>query len=270
MAADMAAPSAENSPIPNPEALADDMRAPLMARLLAFADDELLLAQRDGEWTGHAPILEEDIALANLAQDELGHAQLYYQLYEALSGQAPDSMVYQREAAAWRNVQLVELPNGDWAQTMLRHYLFDCYEACLLPALATSRYTPLAEVAATIRKEERFHLQHSALWVKRLGLGTEESQRRVQQALDLLWPYTPQLFAPLTGDAALQAAGILPDIASVQALWQEHVQSTLQHASLVIPQALQSSPSREQHSPHLAPVIATLQEVAQLAPVGSW
>ncbi|MCS6911212.1 MAG: phenylacetate-CoA oxygenase subunit PaaC, partial [Anaerolineales bacterium] len=143
----------------------------LAEKLLALADDELILAHRNSEWTGHAPILEEDIALANIAQDELGHAMLYYELHCALAGGTPDRLAFFREAADFRNVQLVELPKGDWAFTMLRQYLFDAYELALLAQLTHSAHRPLAEVAAKVRNEELYHYKHTGAWVRRLGLG---------------------------------------------------------------------------------------------------
>ncbi|MCL4257815.1 MAG: phenylacetate-CoA oxygenase subunit PaaC [Anaerolineales bacterium] len=151
----------------------------LSGYLIALADDELILGHRDSEWTGHAPILEEDIAFANLALDEIGHAKLWYELAADLLGEDkttyPDKLVYFREPAQFRNMQLVELPKGDWAFSTLRQYLFDAFEALRLEALSQSSYTPLAEIAARIRTEELYHLRHSQAWVPRLGLGTQDS-----------------------------------------------------------------------------------------------
>ena len=148
--------------------------------LLARADDELMLAHRNSEWTGHAPIIEEDIALANLAQDELGHATLWYGLLANLRGRPEsyaDELVYFRDAAGWRNAQLVELPKGDWAFTMVRQYLFDSYEMAVLPALMRSAHEPLAHVAQKIQREELYHFKHSSLWVRRLPLPAQVWQR---------------------------------------------------------------------------------------------
>src|SRR5215471_16608308 len=136
--------------------------------LLALADDELLLGHRDSEWTGHAPILEEDIAFANLAQDEIGHAALWYGLLRNLDGSDPDRLIFFREPGAFRNAQLVELPKGDWAFSMLRQYLFDAAESVRLPLLAVSTHRPLAEAAAKIRPEELYHLRHTQAWIQRL------------------------------------------------------------------------------------------------------
>jgi phenylacetate-CoA oxygenase, PaaI subunit len=147
------------------------LREALVGKLTALADDEVVLAQRLSEWVAHAPILEEDIAIANLAQDELGHAKLYLELRQELDGSDPDQVVFLRDPLDYGNAVLVELPRGDWAFTMVRQYLFDAYEGLWLREAASSRYAPLAEVAARILKEERFHLRHSSLWVERLALG---------------------------------------------------------------------------------------------------
>ena len=142
--------------------------------LLAMADDELILGHRNSEWTGHAPILEEDIAFANIAIDEMGHARLWYELYGQRIGSAVDDLVFFRDPPDFRNVRLVELPRGDWAFSMLRQYLFDAFELARAEALLQSSYRPLAEMAAKIRQEERYHYRHSESWVRRMGLGTAE------------------------------------------------------------------------------------------------
>ena len=190
----------------------DALHAALAARLLASADDELILAQRNAGWTGHAPILEEDIALANIAQDELGHATIWYGLVETLTGEDPDRLAFFREPGQFRSAQIVEQPRGDWAFTMLRQYLFDAYELTLLSRLVASAYQPAADAAARMRNEEIYHYRHSSAWVRRLGLGTDESHRRMQRALDELWPLTGQLFSAQPGDDLLVAAGFWPPL----------------------------------------------------------
>ncbi len=242
----------------------------LIARLTALADDELILGHRDAEWTGHAPILEEDIALANIAQDELGHASLYYSLMESLTGVDGDQMAFLREPTAFRNVQLVELPKGDWAFTMLRQYLFDAYEWALLEQVSHSAYTPLAQVAAKMMKEELYHLRHTQVWVARLGLGTQESHRRMQTALETLWPYTAQLFTPLPGEAGLVAAGYMPDLATVRARWEEVVSRHLATVDLHPPTAPPVLVGRDEHTPHLIALLAEMQAVARADPEATW
>ena len=243
----------------------------LIQKLLALADDELILAHRNSEWIGHGPILEEDIALANIAQDELGHANIWYELLETITGDEPDSLVFFREAEAFRNVQLVELPRGDWAFTMLRQYLFDAYELLLLDKLQHSSYQPLAEACAKIRNEEIYHLRHTSNWVKRLGLGTAESQRRTQAALEELWPYAQQLFVPLPNESRLVNENIVPDIAALHEDWLERVRPFLTAANLTIPtNSTPPATDRSNHTSHLTNLLSDMQKVARLNREAVW
>ena len=244
----------------------------LSAQLLALADDELILGHRDSEWTGHAPILEEDIAFANIAQDEIGHAILWLGALHALDGQEPDHLVFFRGPGEYRNAQIVELPKGDWAFSMLRQYLFDAAEAVRLPLLAASRHRPLAEAAAKIRTEEIYHLRHTQAWIQRLALGTDESHRRVQAALDQIWPFALQLFVPLPGEAGLAAEGTLPEPKLVRQAWLEAVVPFLAEGGLLVAEASPpAATSREAHTPHLADLLADMQSVARLeGPIVRW
>lgn len=236
----------------------------LAAYLLALADDELILGHRDSEWTGHAPILEEDIAFANIAQDEIGHASLWYGLVRDLGGAEPDRLIFFRLPAEYRNAPLVELPKGDWAFSMLRQYLFDAAEARRLPLLAASTHRPLAEAAAKIRTEEIYHLRHTQAWIERLAQGTSESHRRVQAALDLLWPYAVQLFDPVTHEAELAAGGLLPEVGAVKGDWLQTVVPFLSAVTLRVPEAsLPAGVSRAQHTQHLTDLLADMQVVAR-------
>ncbi len=242
----------------------------LAQRLLALADDELILAHRHSEWTGHGPILEEDIAFTNIALDELGHASLWYGLVQGLTGDDPDQLVFFRGPEAYRCAQMVELPRGDWAFSMLRQCLFDMTEAVRLPELARSRHEPTAAVAAKIATEEIYHLRHTRAWVERLGLGTEESHRRMQAALDALWPYCGQLFAPLPGEAELAADGLVPEPATVREAWEALARPLLAAAGLSVPAALPATTlSRAEHTPHLGPLLEDMQQVARLEAVGT-
>ncbi|MDJ0755073.1 MAG: phenylacetate-CoA oxygenase subunit PaaC [Ardenticatenaceae bacterium] len=242
----------------------------LTSRLTALADDELILAQRNSEWTGHAPILEEDIALANIAQDELGHATVWLGLLEPFSGRSPDEMAFFRDAEDFLNVQMVELPKGDWAFTMLRQYLFDAYEHILIEALLASTYQPLADAAAKFRGEEMYHLRHTHLWVERLGLGTDESNRRMQDALDILWPAAGQLFVPLPDDHLLVHEGIFPDLAILQDQWVAIVRPHLTAAGLTFPAEIANTAARGFHTEHMATLLADMQLVARWEPDGEW
>ena len=243
----------------------------LVARLTAMADDELILAHRDAEWTGHAPILEEDIALANLAQDELGHATTFYGLVKTLTSQTPDRLAFFRDAADFRNVQLVELPKGDWAFTMLRQYLFDAYEHVLYDALLKSTYQPLADVVTKFRGEEMYHLRHSHVWVERLGLGTAESNGRMQAALDSMWLYTGQLFSQMKTDPILVESGMFPAVDTLYPKWESIVLPHLQACNLSVQtHSTMLMSQRSVHSPHLAGVLSDLQQVARWDPEAEW
>ncbi|GAB4580200.1 MAG: phenylacetate-CoA oxygenase subunit PaaC [Anaerolineales bacterium] len=254
------------SPITNYQLL-----APL---ILALADDELILGHRNSEWCGHSPILEEDIAFANLALDEIGHARLWYQLHAQLVGENPetypDRLVYFREPFEYRCTQLVALPKGDWAFTMLRQHLFDTLENVRLAHYAQSAFAPLAETAAKIRREEIYHLRHTSAWVKRLGLGTEESHRRMQNALNELWPYTGQLFDPFPGEDDLVQAGWLTGSPTLHAAWQAQVIPFLESANLRIPPVKMRTLNRSLPSQHLVNILADLQQVARLDPQAAW
>jgi ring-1,2-phenylacetyl-CoA epoxidase subunit PaaC len=252
-----------------------ELRAALLRRLLAIADDELILGHRNSEWCGHAPILEEDIAFANIALDEIGHAVLWYGLVAELAGEDrehyPDQLVYHRPAAEFRNVQLVELPTGDWAFTILRQYLFDLAEAFYLKAFLNCNYAPAAEVAAKVCKEEFYHQRHAEIWVRRLGLGTDESQRRMQAALDELWAYSLQLFCLEPGDELLLNEGIFPDPQQVARLWKLSVGPFLEQAGLSLPAVDQPVvTSRKEHSKHLQPLLNDLQFIPNTFPGAVW
>ncbi|MDH5506598.1 MAG: phenylacetate-CoA oxygenase subunit PaaC [Anaerolineae bacterium] len=253
----------------------DKLKPSLAVYLIALADDELILAHRHSEWCGHAPILEEDIAFSNLCLDEIGHATIWYQLAADLLGEDretyPDQLAFFRDAEDFLNIQMVELPIGDWAFSMLRQYLFDAYEVIHLERLVTSKHKPIAEVATKIRNEELYHLRHTRAWVHRLGLGTDESRTRMQRALDELWPYALQLFASPDNESLLVEAGLIPASTALQTAWITSVVSHLEESGLKIPPVRQSDlTSRNEHSEHLPDLLAEMQKVARLVPGGVW
>jgi ring-1,2-phenylacetyl-CoA epoxidase subunit PaaC len=241
----------------------------LVSRLLALADDEMILGQRDSEWTGHAPLLEEDIAFSNIAQDELGHALVWYTiLHEQLDQPSPDQLAFWRDAHEFRNATLVELPKGDWAFTIVRQYLFDAYEKARHAALMQDGYPPIVEAAQKIQREEVYHLMHSQGWVLRLGDATAESHRRMQVALDQLWPHALGLFEPIENDEEFSALLIdLPDA------WLKTITPVLTQATLTIPHidAPRLGGRHGQHTTHLGDLLAEMQKVARLeAPDVLW
>jgi ring-1,2-phenylacetyl-CoA epoxidase subunit PaaC len=242
----------------------NEIKQALIAKLTALADDEVILAHRDSEWTGHAPILEEDIALANIAQDELGHATLWYGLRRELDGADPDRLAFFRDAGEYRSSELVELPRGDWAFTMLRQFLFDLYETLWLQQAKNSTYQPLADAANKILREERFHLQHTRAWVERLGLGTQESGQRMQNALDFMWGYAQQLFVPIPGEDLLVAECTVPDLETVKTQWLQYSTQHLQNSGQSLPINPGYQPtSRAQHTEHLWSILAEMQSTAR-------
>jgi len=252
-----------------------ELRESLAKYLMALGDDELILAHRDSEWAGHAPILEEDIGFANLALDELGHATIWYRLAAELLDQDPerypDELVFARRASEFRNVRMVELPNGDWAFSMLRQYLFDASEQVRLGALAFSEHPGLAQAAIKIRTEELYHLRHTRAWVDRLGLGTQQSNRKMQAALDLLYPNALQLFAESASELELAQADLVPPPDLLLVMWAAQVKQDLTAAELRIPDGSLTTPAgRGKHTPHLETLVAEMQQVARLEAGVAW
>lgn len=253
-------------------AMSGSLRDAILEFLTAMADDELLIGHRDSEWTGHAPILEEDIAFSNLAQDEIGHALAWYTLAEELGAPAPDRNAFFRDAHGFLNATLVELPRGDWAFTVVRQYLFDAAEQIRYAGLAHSVYRPIANAVAQLRREELYHIMHSRGWVQRLGDATQESHRRMQSALDALWPHALALFEPASGESVLVASNVKPAEEALRDQWLAQVQPVLEGATLAIPRGVQAAIGGRQkrHTEHLAALLAEMQEVARLEPEATW
>ncbi len=194
-----------------PSALDARTREALGELLLTMADDEFVVGFWDSEWTGIAPALEEDVAFSSLAQDEIGHARVFYELLARLTGGDADTIAFGRQPQAYRHARLLDHPRTDWAFSIARRYLYDTADAVRLEALATGTYAPLANVVAKIRREEKYHLMHLDAWLARLAEGGDEPRARLVAALERLWPDAPTVFTPLSDDAerALLSAGIL-------------------------------------------------------------
>ncbi len=254
--------------------LDNETRAALVEYLQRHGDDRLVLGHRLSEWCGHAPILEEDIALANIALDFVGQANLLLNLAGQAEGRGrdADALAYLREAVEFRNLQLAELPTGDFGFTIVRQFLFDAYDVPFLESLQRSAHRELAGIAAKAYKEARYHLRHSAEWVIKLGDGTEESHRRVQIALDELWRYASELFAADDVDRRLAKAGIAPDLGTLEGPWRDRVSAVVREATLELPE---SSPAmlggrRGRHTEHLGHLLAEMQIVARSFPGAAW
>lgn len=242
--------------------------------VLRLGDNALILGQRLSEWCGRAPVIEEDLALANMALDLIGQARLLLTHAGKLEGQGrdEDQLAFLRVERDYRNVTLAELPNHDFGRTTVRNFLFSAFQVLLWERLARSTDTELAAIAAKSLKEARYHLNHSAEWVIRLGDGTAESQRRTQAALDDLWPYTAELFSADATDDAVAAAGIGPSWSELEAAWQASVLPVLEEATLTVPA---NTPFRSQgrlgrHSEHMGHLLATLQYMQRTYPGAQW
>jgi ring-1,2-phenylacetyl-CoA epoxidase subunit PaaC len=245
--------------------------------LLRLGDDRLVLGHRLSEWCGHAPILEEDIALANVALDLLGQATLFLRRAGEVEGKGhdEDALAYFREAVEFRNCLLVEQPNGDFAFTIARQFLFDVYAVVSLDALSRSTSPEIAAISAKALKEAKYHVRHSGEWMLKLGDGTDESHRRAQRALDELWRFTPELFVADGVAARLAAQGIAPDVPTLRTPWATIVQDVTQRATLTLPHDASHSPHVRggrtgMHSEHLGHLLAEMQIVARSHPGAKW
>jgi ring-1,2-phenylacetyl-CoA epoxidase subunit PaaC len=242
--------------------------------LLRLADTSLVLGQRLGEWVGHGPALEEDLALANIALDLIGEARLLLSYAGELEGKGrdEDALAYFRDAPEFLNVALVEQPNGDFAQTIVRQFLIDCWQLELYEALARGSDPRLTQIAAKAVKEIRYHLRFSAGWMVRLGDGTPESHERVQRALESLWRFTEELFASDALDEQMAACGIAPSLSALEGRWDTRVDAVLEEATLARPPA-QRHPwhgKRGVHTEHLGHLLGEMQHLPRSYPGARW
>jgi ring-1,2-phenylacetyl-CoA epoxidase subunit PaaC len=241
---------------------------------LRMGDTCLILGHRNSEWCGHSPALEEDIALANTALDLIGQTQLWLGLAcEAEGkGRTPDDLAFLRDVSGYRNLLLVEQPNGDFGRTLMRQYLFDAWHLPMLKALMGSADRRIAAIAEKASKEVTYHLGRSADLVVRLGDGTKESHARMQAALDFLWPYTGDMFIADTVDEELAASGLAPEAGSLRSAWHEHVTHTLADATLKAPETsyAQKGGRRGVHSEHLGFILAEMQFLQRAYPGARW
>lgn len=259
----------------NLEALDTTLRPALFEYLLRLGDDALILGHRLSEWCGHGPYLEEDIALANLALDCLGHAEAFLTLAGQVEakGRTADDLAFLRDAYAFRNVQIVELPRGDFAFTIVRQFLFAHYACLLYEALQQSSFEPLAGIAAKALKEMRYHLRHSSEWIRCLGDGTAESHQRTQAALDELWMYTDELFEVDDTLRLLVQNRIAPDMAALYPQWRAQVEAGLREATLRLPEDppyMATGGRRGHHTEHLGYLLAEMQFLQRAYPGAQW
>jgi ring-1,2-phenylacetyl-CoA epoxidase subunit PaaC len=264
-----------------PASVSDVPADALQALLLAMADDELILGHRDSEWTGYAPILEEDIAFSNIAQDEMGHALVWYQMLEEMTGKTPDEMAFDRSADEFTCCRFVTYPKGDFAYTVVRQYLFDEGEQVRLAAMMRSPHTPLCQAAEKILREEAYHLMHSKGLVQRLGDATEESHRRMQLAVESAFAQALGMFEEVDFEADLVQTGIMPANSRLLNEWLARVVPVLGEASLAVPVQVTNGAiiplcapdlggRRKSHTPDLEQVVNDLQLVYRIAPGARW
>jgi ring-1,2-phenylacetyl-CoA epoxidase subunit PaaC len=247
---------------------------------LYLADNSLILAQRNAEWCGHGPILEQDIALTNISLDLLGQSRSFYQYAAQLinaenPAAAPateDSLAYLRDVYAFRNCLIVELPNGHWGQTILRQFFFSAWQYRLYQKMKSSTDLTLAAIAEKSLKEVTYHLRWSSEWVIRLGDGTEESHHKMAKALDELWSFTGEIFEPAPYEKAAVEASFGVDPASLKDAWMEKVSNILEEATLTVPAPrwMQTGGKEGKHSEHLGFVLAEMQFLQRAYPNATW
>jgi ring-1,2-phenylacetyl-CoA epoxidase subunit PaaC len=247
---------------------------PLVLYTLRRADDALILGHRLSEWCGHAPMLEEDMALANMGLDLLGQARELYS-YAALlegNGNDEDKLAYLRDVRQYRNLLLVEQPNGDFAHTMVRQFFYAVFADLYWQATMRSKDATLAAIAAKSEKESAYHVRHTSEWMLRLGDGTQESHVRAQDAIDGLWAFTGEMFAVDDGERALIDSDIAVDPAALRPQWLTTVSEIVNEATLALPKGgwMQQGGRSGRHSEHLGHLLSELQSMQRTFPGATW
>jgi ring-1,2-phenylacetyl-CoA epoxidase subunit PaaC len=242
--------------------------------LYKMADDLLIIGHRNSEWTGLGPILEEDIAFSSMAQDKIGQSQALFQLLHELGEQEPDTVAFMRNANQFHNAQFVELPNGEYDFSLMRHFLYDVADQLRFEMLANSSYEPLAKVARKIKGELKYHVFHANTFITKLGAATEESHARMQTALNNAWNDALGLFEESEFEKELIAEGIFEGEAELKKRWMEAISPVLTKATLTIPSENTWTPKyggrKGQHTEHLQPLVEEMSEVFRVDPSAEW
>ena len=238
----------------------------------SMADDEFVIGFSDSEWTGIAPMLEEDVAMSSLAQDEIGHAAALYGLLGELTGTDPDALAYDRSPEEYRHCRLLDHGRGDWAMTMVRRYLYETSDAVRLEALVGGSWAPLADLCAKLSREERYHQMHVNAWFRRLAGARGEPRDRLLAALDVLAPDAATVFTPLPGEGALVDAGILDaPMAELEVRWRAAIEPIFQADGLTMPPAnTVGSAGREGHGADFAWLWNEFNLVRSSEPGATW
>lgn len=255
-----------------PDANATDSTDPLARYIIRLGDDALILGQRLCEWSSNAPTLEEDLALSNVALDFLGRARMLYGYAAEMTGGSEDELAFTRDERQYENLLLVELPRGDFAFTMMRQFLLDTFEASYFAALRNSADPTLAAIAAKTVKEVDYHLRRSRDWIRRLGLGTEESQQRLQAATDELWGYVDELFETDDVERSLIGRGIAVDREAIHDNWHAAVATLVSQSGITLPESpWQVSGGRQGvHTEHLGHLLSEMQYLQRAHPGQQW
>jgi ring-1,2-phenylacetyl-CoA epoxidase subunit PaaC len=243
----------------------------LVTLLLTLADDELIIGYWDTEWTGIAPVLEEDVAMSSIAQDEIGHALAYYELVSSLTGIAPDDYAYGRQPAEYRFARLLGHARGDWAITMARRFLYETADAVRLASLERSAYQPLADLVAKMRREEQYHLMHVQTWFERFLAHPGDARDRFTNALVALWPDALDILAPIDGEADLLSDGTLPEsMSELRDRWQAMLQPSLERAGITVSGEAPAEPRRGGTHPDFAWLHNEMTMVYRAIPGAEW
>ena len=242
--------------------------------LMYPADNVMILGQRLGEWCGHGPVLEQDIALTNIALDLIGEARNYYQYAAELTGgrKSEDDFPFHRNERKFRNVLLVEQPNGNWGDTLMRQCMFDCFHYYFLENLKLSTDERLAAIASKSFKEATYHLRFSSEWVIRLGDGTEESHEKMQHALDKLMPFFEELFIPDSLEQSMAEQKVAPDLKYIEKFAKEKFYAVISEATLQLPANVFSQKGGKQglHTEHMGYILADMQYLQKSYPGAQW
>ncbi len=246
----------------------------LFEYVLQLADNANVLSHRLGQWCGHGPVIEQDIAMTNLALDLIGQARNLYQYAATIEGKGrtEDDMAYLRDGWDFYNLLLTELPNGDFGKTVARQFLYDTYALLFYSELKNSPNEMLAAIAEKSLKETAYHYRWSSEWVIRLGDGTEESHRKMQEGLNEVWRYTDEIFQPVEREKILIAAGVLPDLAALKPQWEEKVRAVIEEATLSLPEAagMQYGGKTGRHTEALGYILAEMQYMQRAYPGLEW